>query len=74
MATTMAVLVFGGALSASVWAMIATVRPQMDRILDLLKHGAVARSALPAPAPARSTIRNVTVRSVRSHSSLRAAA
>jgi hypothetical protein len=74
MATTMAVLVFGGALSASVWAIAATVRPELDRIVDLLKHGPVATPSLPTLAPARSSMRDVRVRSVRQVSRMRAAA
>jgi hypothetical protein len=74
MTTTMAVLVFGSALGASVWAIVATVRPEFDRIVDLLKHGPVATPQLAPAAAGRSTLRNVRVRAIRRAAPLRAAA
>jgi hypothetical protein len=74
MATTMAVLVFGGALSASLWAIVATVRPELERIVDLLKHGPVLTPELVPAATARSSLREVRVRAIRRPASLRAAA
>ena len=74
MATILAVVVFGGALVATVWAMIATVRPRLDQIVDLLKHGPVATPTLTPAVAARSSLRDVKVRSIRRVAPLRAAA
>ena len=55
-------LVLGATLTGSVWAIWSTVRPQARRIVDLLVHGPVVTPTLPAPVPARSNLRNVSVR------------
>ncbi|MES2442453.1 MAG: hypothetical protein V4574_06450 [Pseudomonadota bacterium] len=49
------ILLFGAAFAASIWAMIATIRPRFGRILFLLQYGPLTASALP-PAP-RVTLR-----------------
>ena len=74
MATIVEVVVFGGALAATVWAMFATIRPRLDQIVDLLKHGPVATPALIPAVAARSSVRDVKVRSIRRVAPLRAAA
>lgn len=70
----LSILVFGAAFAASVWTLWATIAPQADRIIDLLAHGPVATPLLPAPVPARSSLRNVTVREVGRAAPQRAAA
>jgi hypothetical protein len=67
-------LVFGAALAASVWAMVATVRPQVARIVDLLVNGPVMTPLAPALVPGRSRVRNVTPRQLYSSVARRAAA
>ncbi len=64
MMAVMAFLVFGVALAASLWSIYATVAPRFGRIVDLLTYGPVAMPMLPAPVPARSSLRNVRVRQV----------
>ncbi len=60
----LSILVFGAGLAAAVYALVATVRPELARIIDLLANGPIATTTQPAPVPARSTLRNVTVRGV----------
>jgi hypothetical protein len=74
MATFVAVMVFGGALAATVWAIVATLRPALARIVDLLRHGPAETVAIPALPAVRSTLRDVRVRPVRRAMPLRAAA
>ena len=62
--TILSILVFGAALSAAAYSMWATVRPEFARIVDLLTNGPVPSPMLAAPVPARSSLRNVTVRSL----------
>ena len=56
--------VFGAAFAGAVWTIWATIAPQFARIVDLLTNGPVAAPRLPAPVPARSTLRNVRVQGV----------
>ena len=58
----LSVLVFGGALTASSYAIWATVRPELARIVDLLANGPVATPLVSAPVPARNSLRSVRVR------------
>lgn len=58
------ILVFGGAFVASVYAIFATLRPELARIGDLLANGPVMIPTLVTPVPARSSLRNVRVRSL----------
>lgn len=51
----LSLLLFGTALTAAVWSIVATVRPQLGRILFLLQYGPLTAPALP-PAP-RVTLR-----------------
>jgi hypothetical protein len=67
-------LVFGAALATSVWTLVATVRPQGARIVDLLVNGPVVTSLAPALVPGRARVRNVTPRLVYSPVARRAAA
>ena len=60
----LSILVFGTALAASVYAIWATVRPEVARIADLLANGPVATPVMAVPVPARSSLRNVTVRAL----------
>ena len=74
MATTMAILVFSGALAAAVWTIYATLRPELARIADLLRHGPVETvPALPA-FTVRGAARVVSGRSIRQSVPMRAAA
>jgi hypothetical protein len=74
MAMFMAVLVFGAALTVAVWAMYATVKPELARIRDLLIHGPVLSPAPARHMAVRSIVRDVRVSQVRSLALLRAAA
>lgn len=67
-------LVFGVTFALSAWAIWSTVRPNFARIVDLLANGPVPSLSLPAPVPARSSLRNVRMRSVSGRLPLRAAA
>ena len=62
--TILSILIFGATLAASVYAIWATVKPELARIVDLLVNGPVAMPVMAAPVPARSSLRNVTVRSL----------
>ena len=55
-------VIFGGALTASGYAIWATVRPELARIADLLVHGPVATPLATAPVPSRTSARTVRVR------------
>ena len=74
MATIMEMLVLGAALTAAVWAIFATIKPELARIADLLKHGPVATPAPVRNVAVRTIIRDVRVLPVRSQPPLRAAA
>jgi len=74
MATMVAVVVFAASMAAAVWAIYATIRPELARIGDLLRHGPVATvPALPV-ATARVAAREAMVRAARTRARLRAAA
>ncbi len=60
----LSVMVFGGALTASTYAIWATVRPELARIGDLLANGPVATPLVATPVPARTSLRSVRVREV----------
>jgi hypothetical protein len=66
--TILSFLVFGATLSASVYAIWATVQPEFARIVDLLRNGPVATPLIAAPVPARASMRNVSSRSLPSTS------
>ena len=67
-------LVFGAALAVSIWALVATIRPEAERIVDLLVNGPALTPLAPALVPGRARVRNVTPRSVYSPAARRAAA
>ena len=74
MATMVAVMVFAASMAAAVWAIFATIHPELARIGDLLRHGPVtAVPALPT-ATARSAAREAMSRTARTPARLRAAA
>jgi hypothetical protein len=70
----LSIFVFGATLATSVYAIWATVRPELARIIDLLSNGPVATQMIAAPAPARSSLRNVRVQAMTLRSTRRAAA
>lgn len=55
------ITIFGGALTAAVWAMFTTIRPELQRIADLLANGPAMTSTVATLVPARSTMRDVRV-------------
>ena len=74
MSTMMAIVVFSGSFGAATWSIYATLRPELARIADLLRHGPVETvPALPA-FTARGTARVVSGRAVRSSAPMRAVA
>ena len=74
MATMVAVMVFAASMTAAMWTIYATVRPELARIGDLLRHGPVTSvPALPV-ATARIAARDAMARAARTPARLRAAA
>lgn len=57
-----AILTFGATFGLCAYALWSTLGAYRHRIVDLLINGPVAMPTLPAPVPARSALRNVTVR------------
>jgi hypothetical protein len=53
-------LLFSAALTASIWAIVATVAPKLPLIAHLLRHGPILASELPAQP--RSTVRGASIR------------
>ncbi len=62
----LSILVFVTTLAVSTYAIWATIRPELARIVDLLANGAVILPTLAVTVPARSSLRNVRVRLVSS--------
>lgn len=75
MAMIVAISVFGSALTVAIWTIWSTVAADMPRIVDLLRHGPQSTALPPQPVLARTTTRDVRVRSIRQEPApLRAAA
>jgi hypothetical protein len=60
----LSIFVFGATLAVSIYAIWATVRPELARIADLLANGPVAQPTSAGPVPARGNPRSVSVRAV----------
>jgi hypothetical protein len=61
----LSLILFASVLAVSIWSIIETARPRMERILFLLQYGPLTASALPAqprvtlrgrPVPMRMTV------------------
>lgn len=57
----LAFLFFAAVMALSFWAMIATVRPQLTRIIDLLINGPVQAMSMPLRPAARGGLRDVRI-------------
>jgi hypothetical protein len=55
----LSLLLFGAALAAGVWSIVATARPRVGRILFLLQYGPVVGA--PLPQASRVTLRGRAV-------------